>query len=82
LSSPCAHGEGDHPKGGGGVTGGDLAVARSILKFLGSYPSTMLRMVPLPIRFADREDKNRKSSCLPLAARRGPGKQPGAATLE
>jgi hypothetical protein len=30
-------GEGDHPKGGGGVYGGC------------DYPSTMLRMVPLPI---------------------------------
>ncbi len=33
------HGEGDHPKGGGGVTGTGLA----------NYPSTPLRGVPLPI---------------------------------
>jgi hypothetical protein len=33
------HGEGDHPKGDGGVNGSACA----------SYPSTMLRMVPLPI---------------------------------
>jgi hypothetical protein len=36
---PIEDGEGDHPKGGGGVTGTGL----------GKYPSTMLRMVPLPM---------------------------------
>jgi hypothetical protein len=39
-----AHGEGDRSKSGGGASG---AVR----------PSTMLRMVPLPIGFADREDE-------------------------
>jgi error-prone DNA polymerase len=38
------HGEGDHPKGGGGVAGTGLA----------NYPSTPLRGVPLPI--SDGED--------------------------
>jgi hypothetical protein len=41
------HGEGDHPKGGGGVTGSACAF----------YPSTMLRMVPLPTGFAGREER-------------------------
>ena len=39
ASLPRSGGEGDHPKGGGG--GADEASA--------NYPSTMLRMVPLPI---------------------------------
>jgi protein ImuB len=38
-SSPSPDGEGDHPKGGGGVTGTGRA----------TYPSTPLRGVPLPI---------------------------------
>jgi len=38
-----AHGEGDQLKAGGGARGADC-------------PSTMLRMVPLPIAFGDRED--------------------------
>ncbi len=35
LPVAAGDGEGDHPKGGGGVPGA-------------GYPSTMLRMVPLP----------------------------------
>jgi hypothetical protein len=58
-----------------------FAVASQILGLWGRYPSTTLRAVHLPIRSAEGEDKNRKSSCLPLAARRGAGQQPGAATL-
>jgi len=38
-----AHGEGDRTKCGGGADGADR-------------PSTMLRMVPLPIACGDRED--------------------------
>jgi protein ImuB len=38
-SLPRSGGEGNHPKGGGGVEGGSTR-----------YPSTMLRMVPLPSR--------------------------------
>ena len=34
----------------------DNAVTRKNLDFVASYPSPMLRMGPLPIRFADRED--------------------------
>ena len=34
----------------------DSAVTRKNLDFVASYPSPMLRMGPLPIRFADRED--------------------------
>jgi hypothetical protein len=41
LPAREARGEGDHPKGGGGVAGTGLRQP--------SYPSTMLRMVPLPI---------------------------------
>jgi 2-C-methyl-D-erythritol 4-phosphate cytidylyltransferase len=48
-SSPATAGEGDHPQGGGGVTGSVNAVSRQTLLRFGSYPSTMLRMVPLPI---------------------------------
>ncbi len=33
------------------------AFTSAILAVSASYPSTMHRMVPLPIRFADREDK-------------------------
>jgi hypothetical protein len=40
------HGEGNHPQAGGGVTGSACAI----------YPSTMLRMVPLPVGCADREE--------------------------
>ncbi len=36
---PIEDGEGDHPKGGGGVKG----------EICDSDPSTMLRMVPLPM---------------------------------
>ncbi len=43
LPARKARGEGDHAKHGGGVTGA-------------ASPSTVLRTVPLPIRFADRED--------------------------
>jgi hypothetical protein len=38
-----SHGEGDRVQRGGGAFGA-------------LSPSTMLRMVPLPIRYADRED--------------------------
>ncbi len=44
LPVRAAHGEGGHPKGGGGV-------------MAPNYPSTMLRMVPLPISCADREER-------------------------
>ena len=40
------HGEGDQPKAGGGVEGEALV----------PYPSTMLRMVPLPAGFAGMEE--------------------------
>ena len=46
LPAGGAGGEGDHPQGGGGVKGTGRA----------SYPSTMLRMVPLPISAADGEE--------------------------
>ena len=36
-------------EGGGGVEGAGLAVSRTNRGFRASYPSTMLRMVPLPI---------------------------------
>jgi hypothetical protein len=39
ASLPQSGGEGDHPKGGGGVA----------YEASGNDPSTMLRMVPLPI---------------------------------
>jgi hypothetical protein len=45
LPASEARGEGDHPKGGGGVTGEACAI----------YPSTRLRLVPLPI--FDGEDE-------------------------
>jgi hypothetical protein len=46
---PIVHdGEGDHPKGGGGVEGGGQTFPRSNLRPGALYPSTMLRMVPLP----------------------------------
>jgi hypothetical protein len=48
------HGEGDHPKGGGGVTGGSLR----------NYPSTRLRLVPLPI--LDGEDIRQLFSLYPV----------------
>jgi hypothetical protein len=44
LPASAARGEGDHPKGGGGVIGEACAI----------YPSTTLRVVPLPI--SDGED--------------------------
>jgi hypothetical protein len=37
-------------------------VTRKNYHVLGSYPSTMLRMVPLPIAFGDREDELRLAS--------------------
>ena len=46
LILPIADGEGDRPKGGGGVYGKSLA----------DHPSTRLRLVPLPTSFARRED--------------------------
>jgi hypothetical protein len=39
-SSPTFAGEGDHPRGGGGVVGPGVR----------NYPFTMLRMVPLPTK--------------------------------
>jgi hypothetical protein len=44
-----AHGEGDRTKCGGG--------AASEASLTRGSPSTMLRMVPLPIAFGDREDE-------------------------
>src|SRR4051812_14025723 len=41
-------GEGDHLKGGGGVTGAEARGSRANLALYGNYPSTILRMVPLP----------------------------------
>jgi hypothetical protein len=45
LPASAARGEGDHPKGGGGV----------ITRACANYPSTRLRLVPLPI--SDGEDR-------------------------
>jgi hypothetical protein len=45
-------GEGDHPKGGGGVIGSEHPVFSGNASAL--YPSTSLRLVPLPI--SDGED--------------------------
>ena len=44
---PIKDGEGDQAKPGGGAIGRSLA----------SYPSTTLRVVPLPTSFARREDE-------------------------
>ena len=47
LILPIGDGEGDQAKPGGGVDGRSLT----------SYPSTTLRVVPLPAGSAGREDK-------------------------
>jgi hypothetical protein len=56
-----ADGEGDHPEDGGGA----LLSQNS--------PSTALRAVPLPIRFADREDA--RKTPLPFREREGPARR-------
>jgi hypothetical protein len=49
ASLPRRGGEGDRPKGGGGVAAQVCAAARLILRTGANYPPTMLRTVPLPI---------------------------------
>ena len=46
---------GGHTQCGGGVDGTDVGGSRAIRLFCGSYPSTMLRMVPLPTSCRSRE---------------------------
>ena len=48
-SSPSPDGEGDHVQHGGGVKAPDSGESRWTLCFLSAYPSTTLRVVPLPI---------------------------------
>src|SRR6185437_17023985 len=65
--------------------GGDRAAARDAKPprparrrlIGGATPSTMLRMVPLPRRFAAREEKrSRRELILPRAAGEGTGRRP------
>jgi hypothetical protein len=48
MSSPSIDGEGDHTKGGGGVAAVISEVRARTFSVGDFYPSTMLRMVPLP----------------------------------
>jgi hypothetical protein len=49
LPPRAKRGEGDHPKGGGGVTGAAPADRARTPGFRAFYPSTRLRLVPLPM---------------------------------
>jgi hypothetical protein len=49
LPSRAKRGEGDRPKGGGGVIGAAFVDRLPAFSFRAIYPSTMLRMVPLPL---------------------------------
>jgi hypothetical protein len=55
ASLPRSGGEGDHAKHGGGVTGAGIRESRSNLGLRAFYPSTTLRVVPLPI--SDGEER-------------------------
>jgi hypothetical protein len=49
LPASEARGEGDHAKHGGGVGDAGLGGSGEKLEIYGIYPSTTLRVVPLPI---------------------------------
>ena len=55
LPASEARGEGDHAKHGGGVAGAEARGSEKKTEGLANYPSTTLRVVPLPI--SDGEDK-------------------------
>ncbi len=54
LPASEARGEGDHAKHGGGVNGAVIRGSQEKFESLANYPSTTLRVVPLPI--SDGED--------------------------
>ena len=56
MSSPSTDGEGDRPKGGGGVAAVMPEVRTRTAGVGDLYPSTVLRMVSLPTGRAGRED--------------------------
>jgi hypothetical protein len=62
-------GRGDHAKHGGGVDGTDLVGSRENLGLQGTYPSTTLRVVPLPTA-SPQEDQSRSISASAAAGLR------------
>jgi hypothetical protein len=55
ICLPIADGEGDHAKHGGGVIAVTAQVHSGSASLSAFYPSTTLRVVPLPTSFARRE---------------------------